>query len=487
MNFKAFFLIIILFSLQNFYPQNTPSRIEFFFEDLIADPADLSHYILSSELEKSSRLQIQYDGIINKSLIAYDIDPTVKEAIRAEKYSYNLSTEDLGGGYLRVTFSVSELNYNIQFYFYDGQFISPVSFYTKDWQNFTSKYFNFFVSNPEQFNSFSVHTLDNYVDAILSLLRVSNNDKQLLQEEKIIYVLCSDPDEIKEVTGFNTRGMYILAFDEVVTTFNCHFHELSHLLINFKLKNLPLYTLAFFQEGFAVATGGRGGVARNILLDAGYFLHKSGFIPFNSIIEQKDFFSEDASSSYPVAGIYSRYLLFTYGIESYLNFYTSYSGDSLFVNSLKANMINLPASGEFEKFIEEYTPQSGVQVNQSDNSFLLIHKDDEKTISASYNYYKFSIGSGLTLKTKDAPEDYKSKKFTELFPGREYNGEKYAVAVNKHEISIYNLYTNNLIASYYAGLTEDNLPVPVKNGLFEFYVDKDVFEDDLRNMILNTE
>ncbi len=55
--------------------------------------------------------------------------------------------------------------------------------------------------------------------------------------------------------------MYVVSHDIVVSTYSAHFHELAHLLMNFKLKQPHLYTHPFFLEGllwpWAVGAGRR--------------------------------------------------------------------------------------------------------------------------------------------------------------------------------------------------------------------------------------
>ena len=193
---------------------------------------------------------------------------------------------------------------------------------------------------------------------MIKLLQISDDRMNLLQKEKINYILCKDQNEIKKISGFDTRGIYILAYDEVITTFNTHYHELSHLLMNFKLQNLPLYTLPFFQEGFAVAVGGRGGIGRNILLNIGYFLEKSGYLKFNAILSKEDFMSENASMTYPAAGLYNYFLISNYGINSYINLYLKYSGTSKQVNEFIASKIFLPPVETYKKFLNDFDDKS---------------------------------------------------------------------------------------------------------------------------------
>ena len=297
---------------------------------------------------------------------------------------------------------------------------------------------------------------------MIKLLQIDDDRKDLLQKEKINYILCKDQDEIKKISGFDTRGIYILAYDEVVTTFNTHYHELSHLLMNYKLQNLPLFTLPFFQEGFAVAVGGRGGIGRYILLNIGYFLEKSGYMKFNSILSKKDFVSENASMAYPAAGLYNYFLISNYGINSYLKLYLKFSGTVKQVDELIPSKIFLPPVEAYENFLNDFCDKATVKIQKPDN-------DD---------YYHFKVRTNLLLSTKDKIKNYISKKFVEQFPNIDYQGQKYLITADKNEVNIYNLYTSSLIASYTMGFTIDAESVPIEDGYFSFYVKKDVFDEN---------
>jgi hypothetical protein len=317
---------------------------------------------------------------------------------------------------------------------------------------------------------------------MMALLNFTPEEKELLEKEKIIYILCKDNEEIKKVTGFETRGIYILAYDEVITTYNCHLHELSHLLINYKLKKLPLYTLSYFQEGFAVAAGGRGGISRNILLDSGNYLHKSGFIPFNSIITQPEFQSENASVTYPVSGLYSFYLMYVYGMGFYFDIYRKYSGDENYINGLKLNDFKLPAISEFDDFIKNFKMRSGIRLEYKPGVQRIIYEGPQVKIIKTDSLYRFEIKQNLLLTEKNPVKNYKSSKFKELFPKLKYNGEKYLITGNRKEINIYNLYTNNLVDSYSTGLSFDNKDVPVNDIYLTFYVNQKDFDEELTTL-----
>lgn len=480
---KAYRIFLFLFILSNVSRAGVlgaPDEIDKFFKALLSDNGSMSRFVLDSELEKSRRLGITYDNTPDKFLISYDLDREVKKKINSGAVKYDIVKENLGGGFTKATFSLKGASYKREFFFKGNKYISRDLYYTRDWKNFRTKYFNFFISDPSLFNNYSADKLDAYVDAAADLLNLTKEDKELLGKNKIIYILCKDEKEIENLTGFNTRGMYILAFDEIVTTFNTHFHELSHLLINFRLKSLPLYTLPFMQEGFSTATGGRGGLMRNVILDAGYYLQKTGYIPYNSILSKKEFTSEDASMTYPVAALYNLFLMKELGIESYLKLYRGVSGSEEFVDNIGLDSIKLPSQLHFKEFLNAYKYMGGISVEEKGTPLRLIYEGAAGKIYESGKFYMLRLRSNMALSLQEKPENYNSKKFQEIFPKETYKGEKYLITANPREASVYNLYTNNLIASYSAGFSYSQRNVPEEDGYYQFYITKDVFDEDLQ-------
>jgi hypothetical protein len=407
----------------------------------------------------------------------------ISEAFVANgSYKYKLGRQNLEGDYQKVTFYVTGLNYSKDFYFKSGKYISPVTYFTRTWKKYSTRYFNFIISDTTYFNNYSANQLENYTDGMLALLRLTDKDKNQLRSNKIVYILCSDSAEIKKITGFNTRGIYILAYDQIITTFNCHFHELSHLLINYKIKNIPLYTLPFMQEGFASATGGRGGIARSIILDIGYFLQKSGYVPYNSLISYKDFNSENASVTYPVAALYSLFLMNELGMEPYLDLYKSYSGNFEYISSIKTEEVKLPPMNKFLDFVNKFKTSDEIIPDNQASRKNRIYSGNAGEVYDEKDYYLFRIKENVYLKSQEFFPNYLSRKFKELYPDKNYTGAKYLMKADSREISIYNLFTNNLIASYSTGLTLGNKNVPSKDGYFEFLVKKDIFNEGVESL-----
>jgi hypothetical protein len=467
--------ILVIFSILFFSPftagQEIPENIKVFFEKLINDDVTITEHVSVDALDKSERLRINYAGIRNKFLISYDIDPSLKKLIQQKSVNYFLTMESFPDNYFKIILSTDTLNFAKEFFFKDSKLISRIDFYTRDWTTFNSKYLRVKTDNPVFFNEYSLRKMDDFIEALLNFLKVDSNRKDLLAREKINYILCNDEIEIKALSGHQSRGIYILAYDEIITTFNTHYHELAHLIINFKLQNLPLYTLPFFQEGFASALGGRGGIGRDVILNTGYFLETSGMINFNSILTKKNFQSEDASMTYPVSGLYNYFLLSTLGGINYLDLYSTYSGSEKNISDLNEPDIFLPSVEEYENFLSNFNQSPLIKLDKEHDEF-------------DKNYYFFKVRSNVLLSPHERIKNFISKKFTEIYPETEYKGEKYLIKASNREVSVYNLYTNTLIAFYNAGISLDEKEVPYSDGYFHFHIRKDVFDEDKENLVI---
>ena len=117
-------------------------------------------------------------------------------------------------------------------------------------------------------------------------------------------------------------------------------------------------------------------------------------------------------------------------------------------------------------------------------NFKIIFESNAAIISESENYYRVKMRSGLLLQTSNPIANYKSKKFDEASPGIDYTGYKYLIKAESREVNIYNLYTNILIASYSTGFTVDIKEVPKEEDYFIFFVKKEVFEEDMKELII---
>ena len=196
--------------------------------------------------------------------------------------------------FLRLTITIPTLNLKREYFLKDSFLFNSAYYHSRNWKTITTDHFKFFVSDETLFNDYSINLLENFINRMTEILSFTETERNQLKEKKIFYFLCKDEEEIQKVTGFATRGIFILAQDYVITTYNTHYHELLHFLINYKLRKLPLYTHPFLQEGFAVAFGGRGGLDAHTISEMGVFLIKSGFANYKELLSKLDFQKTDA-------------------------------------------------------------------------------------------------------------------------------------------------------------------------------------------------
>ena len=476
-------ILFFLFSLLPVFSHNlTEQEAESFIRSLISDSNEIIKYIATSQLECANRLGITYNNVNNKCLISIDIEPEIKQSLLKKELTYSYTIEDLEPGYSKLILEITGQETKYEYIFHNDKMISKPSYYSKDWETIISKYFIFHCSNKTLTNDYTVNRLDEFVDSMLARLECSETEIQTLQKEKIHYILCSDENEISTMTGYTARGLYYLADDAIISNFNCHYHEISHLLINYKLRNIDLYTLPVLQEGFAVAFGGRGGKEPEVILDMGRFLQASSFLDYEMLFTKADFFQYDASMSYPVSGSYVKYLINSIGMEKFLKLYTQYSGTVEEVSHMKFNDSGLFDTADWQQFIDQGVASQFLNVTGIDESNFqnIVIESDGVNIYENDSTYLVKLKSTTGYNDKEVFPDYQSKLFAELFPDNEYKGEKYILMADSNEVSIYNLLNNNLMAKYSVGFSMDNKPVMEKDGYYIFTVSKNLFDESLR-------
>jgi len=452
-SFYFFFITSKVFSQSNFS--------ENFFHSLIFDNIINKNFIDENDLNYSQRFRINYLNE-EKFFIGYDIGKGIKEKIKSGILKYFISEQGLEDDYSKGIITIPEINYSKEFYFLSGKLINPIKYYTRNRKKLSSRYFDFLITDEKLFNEYCAEKLDSFIESTGDILKLSEDDKTVLSKEKILYVFSKDQDEIKSITGYASRGQFIVNYDAVATTYSCHFHEVAHFLINYKLKNLPLYTVPFLQEGFAVALGGRGGQSANVLNDIGYYLIKNNISDYKNLFETDGFKNEDATISYPLAGLFSKYLIGK-NIEDYLNIYKSLSGSFEEINRIKLNSINSNILSDFESYLREYKYSGNI------------------AFSGKCNFLEIKSDRSFFLTPDNPYRNYASGKFIEIFKEREYKGEKYYFAINEKEINIYNLYSNELIASYVNSFTQN--PVKYFTGSeYIFFISESLLDEDYKSL-----
>lgn len=455
--------------------QNIPQK---FFDALVYDKPDITDYINKDELAFSKRLGIEYDSVANKVLIGYEIPDEIKQGIRSGKYKYELNEQPLADTYTELTFSVPDAKYIRKYYFNNG-FITNSTFHTWLWEKKESKYFTYRIEEPKYFNDYCIARLDQFVDMISDTLGFTITEKRILEKEKIGYIFCKDEESVEKITGFKAKGMAMLGSDEVVTSYQTHFHEVAHILINYKLKKLGLYTLPFFMEGFAVAVGGRGGMAPRVVTDLGYYLEKTGELTYDSIFTFDQFKNIDGSMSYPIAGLYNSFLLSELGGEKYLELYRKVNGDLSNVQKIKREDLKLPENYKWDSFLQFYEKHPDYYFDDKDTI-------QSRTIGQDFGYFpvskneswtKYFVDDYFFLQYDNLPHKHKycSKLLLTKFPDdsvEAINPEEYGIFVDSASLTVINFFNDEVVIKFDKNFSINNVSIPLKNKYFEFFLNE---------------
>jgi hypothetical protein len=460
------------------FSQTLPrGEAESFVRALVWKRSALPAWFEPGEMAVSRRLGIEYDAIEYKHLIGYDIDDSTRSLLKEGRVKYSIAVDALDRNNSRVTLTTGNAGDSREFYFRGKHWVSPFGYFARKWTTTESKHFRFFLSDSTLFNHYCVEELERFVTRMAGLLKLDNRDMSTLREQKIRYYLCRNEEEIQRLTGFRVRGMYNLAYDAVVTTYNTHYHELLHLLVNYRLRHLPLYTHPFLQEGFAVAYGGRGGLDPGVLLPLGRYLYESQDVELASLLESDGFRQLDPSLSYPAAGLYNKFLVESMGIEPYLALYRKYSSSPGGAAASRIPREALPGDSLWSECIQRSTARSAISLDSPPTQATILYNTETEQVTKDDEWYHFLLSNGAVFPGRERYPHYVSRAFTDAFPGKTYNGDKYMILVTAEQVSVFNLLTNDLIASYAAAFASPAERVPRIGDRYRFSVRKEVFDD----------
>ncbi len=488
--FQSILLLTLLgvFSCFSPSPQKTAANLEEanrqLLTALIHDAAEKNELIHPRAYQSAQRLGIHYPSRPDKFWLLYPIDETVIARFldKEEAPRFEMVSDD--GEYQVSRFLFPKDSLKLRFYWKDGQLIAPVDYYTRDWQVIKTRYFQFRISDPSRYHPYAAAQLDSFVEEMLERLHVPEEERRRLEKRKIVYCLARDADEVQQLSSFPVRGVYLLGNDYIVSFFNCHRHEVAHLLINYALKNAPLYVYPFLQEGFASAWGGRGDQAPAVIGDVGVFLETSGFLSYRQLFNVGNFRSLDPSLSYPVAAVYNRFLMSRWGTKAYLEFYTAHSAakDAALPPVTPAE---LPEEAAFKTFLKETAQQVQISAFPEKPPGKPLIEAHWGAVWADSLFYYFRLRGSIRLRPEHPHPGFVSAEFREVFPDLRYSGEQYVLSVSEDEVKLFNFYTAVLQAFYARGLSTAPWPIRSDDGMYQFRLRRETLPENLAEFIVS--
>jgi len=369
--------------------------------------------------------------------------------------------------------------------------VKPETALIAGWPRRRTEYLALCVQPTREMSEAAIRRLDDFVAETCRRLAVTPQRLEHLRTHKLGYVL-ADEGTVTRIVGVPTAGITLLQTDTVVTSEPCHQHELAHLLVNYALRNPPLYTLPVMQEGAAVALGGRWGRAPAVMEALGRFTLVEGFLELDDLLTWHGFHGHGADLTYAPAGLLAGYLLDVLGGDGFLSLYRDLSGDLADVQALEAATVRdrIRASAgmawqdlrsAFDGYMEGLScggirtadPGDGPIVAEVQGSGLALTIRDRGLWLRCVVETDTPPASGALLLLGDRPGPA-SRLRAERFPERPDTAARGALVFSQEEIGLYDFRTDLLLAKFVAGFCQDVAVASRDGGRLDFMIRRDV-------------
>lgn len=435
-----------------------------------------------SSRERAERFGISYDQIPMKldcsSPIIRDL-----EVMKYHLYPAIKARNTYGNDYIRLEWNAIVDGHKAQHYYYthfDGQYfwlIYPQDMFCRDWPVKESKYLrvHYHPSREKYLHEIALDDADRFIEALSDSLNISGSDLKRIKKEKIEYFYCDSDETVEKITGFLIKGTYDLPSNDIISAFFPHKHELAHFLINYKLRNLPLYTLPVLREGLAVEFAGRWGKSPATLTELAVYLFKHEIISIDSILTMSDFDEWGGSDiAYPAAGLFVDFLREEIGTRGVLELYSRLSGSfskliGMSSDDVSGVIVDVTESANWGSLMADFSDYNVAKLQDKGvvkpgglKKNKLILKDNFVSISQDKKWISFECWADKDIKLEGnllfGKDDRLSGGASSLFE-EHYNDEipfegyRYGVRFDKNEVGLYDYATNHMIAKYIWGIS----------------------------------
>lgn len=353
----------------------------------------------------------------------------------------------------------------------------PQDLYARGWPTRETKYLRILMhpEAQEYLSSIVLNEADRFIEETARAIGVAPDAMALLEREKLNYFFCHDDNLVRDITGYVIKGTYDLASDDIISAFFPHYHEMTHFLVNFKFRRLPLYTLPLLREGVAVHFGGRFGKSPTSLYGLGGYIYREGVVDLDSMLTMEDFErSASADLAYPLAGIFVSYVVDRMGYDVLFDLYREVSGSfdsliSLDIEDIQAIILKSVSKdtwpqfrADFDQYLNDWLSQKaglypgileGGKTILSDSQMTVTRSGDWLCFTATFPAGSQPTGNLLFGRDKELDQTT-SMLFEEQYRGGEpFDGYRFGVRFDGNEVGVYDYATSELLAKYIFGIS----------------------------------
>jgi hypothetical protein len=455
-----------------------------YFDLIVSGNIESALYLWTeASLERAERFGIEYTDIPLKndctSPIIRDLDLMRYHLERPAKQVFDLDDPT----YQRLLYSKVVEGDLIEYSYYmhsDGDYwwlCYPQDYYARDWPIRETRFFRIRIDPTAEpnLNPVVLEAADELVQKMADELGLSKDLMKTIAEKKIEYFFCGRDSTVQLISGHLVKGVFDMASNDLISGFFPHYHELVHLLVNIKLQQLPLYTQPLLREGVAVYYGGRWGKTPSSLLDLGAFLYREDIVDLDSLLALPLFETHSgADIAYPVAGLFTSYLIDQLGRDRFFELYLKLSGDFETVNSqtmtqVKQILVEATGMDDWESFLAGFDKHiadlmenesvirpgmlaKGKELVKGEN---FVVRADKEWLGFEFTFEGDQPTTGNLLFGRDDRLDgIGSVLYGEQYGGNTgFDGYRYGVRFDRNEVGLYDYATSHLMAKYIWGIT----------------------------------
>ncbi len=434
-----------------------------------------------SAQDRSGRFGINFIGTLLRADCTSPVAQNINELIPYLRPAAK-QAERLNGDYVKLEVNHIVDGKLVQWFYYEHYdngywwLTYPEDCYTQDWPVKESKYFRIHVhpDKAQYLNPAVLQEADLFVQRVCDSLKLDKARVAEIASKKIEYFFCDNTETLTAITGQTTRGMLDQASNDVLSVDFPHFHEIVHLLVNIKLKDVPIATLPVLREGIATRYGGRWGKRPSALMDLGAYLYDQKLVALDSILTVPGFnTAAGADIAYPVAGDFCAYLGQRLGQTKFFDLYLKLSGsmdalDTLSQDNLQKQFATALAkkdwpavTADFEAYLSGAMSQMSVALAGSPDNATPLLKSGRFVVSRDKDWLNFEFSTdsltpqGSLVFGKDSRlTGSKSYLWDEQYgDSLPFDGFRYAVRYDQNEAGLYDYATNELVAKYIFGIS----------------------------------
>jgi hypothetical protein len=448
-----------------------------------ADELGIRYKDMPIKLEAGSTL-LRNLSLLKSGAATIAID-TITMSRGFARINYRITTKDTSfiDSYFAVTTATVE-----------PSLTSSLRVFTESWDQVQGKYFDLIYRDLKLYERSNVDAADQFVEATAKTLGISPEKMAFLEKIKFRMVLCESFGEVQQMTGMPVHGDFYRSLDAVISKFSPPYHEIAQFLVAYANDSLPIYTLPFIEEGTATFLGGRWGRTAPVMLYLGGYIYRSGNCEWADLLTADSFRSweDNPDFTYPVAGLFCKFLFESIGREKYFQLYRQLSGTEAEVRAITDKKFQdvvaaitgktwVALQADFKAYAGKQlsagilagAPDQGKLVYESGTTeFQIRIMEDSAYYNVEITPKAGDVKAAVLIGEGQAQSSYQSFLFKEYFPDNEWRLQRHALIFSAAEVGTYDFYANAITGKYSVGFGANEPILKPGTNQYRFRVEK---------------